>query len=310
MKYKLALTGPNSMIGRAIQRTIDKNKYEVFPIYHKKYDLTNPDWTRHIFQCIQPDYCIHCAGYNGNIQFNAKFPADIFGTTGLMAINVLGQCANLGVKKVVSLMSSCCYADTPHGMLKEADLWKDLPHDSINGHGLSKRILHAYSLQIKKQYNLNYICVIPNTVFGPYDSFDQNKTKVVGSLIKKFVDAKHNGDKCVVCWGTGTPKRELIYCEDVAGLTIAALEQYENTNLPLNIGYETEVTIRNLAYDIADIIKFDGEIVWDISKPDGQMRKLLDNTRMQQNLVLDKLPYTPYKFALKKTIDYYEQIRT
>ena len=150
------------------------------------------------------------------------------------------------------------------------------------------------------------MCTIFNTAYGPGDSFDINKTKVVGGLIKKFVTAVENNDQEVECWGTGRPRRELIYCEDAAEGIIQALEKYSDVKQPINIGYNEDISIKELANMIADLTGFQGKITWDSTKPDGQYRKLLDPSRMKDYKIFIK-DRTSLKDGLLKTIEWYKK---
>ncbi len=301
------VTGSSSMLGRAILEQLDQEKAIVLPITHiQGCDLLNLEETFSTFFNLKPDYVIHCGGYNGNIQMNAKEPAHIFGRTARMALNVLEVSAALKVKKVVSLVSSCSY---PNGLqlLQEEDFLSGAPHESVEAHGFAKRILFEYSRQLYKQFGLISVCSILNACFGPYDSYDLNKTKVTGSLIKRFIEAKENGDKIVVLWGSGYPKRELLYCKDAARLVVDVLKYYQDTSLPLNVGTGWDISIKQLAEVISNIVGFEGSIEWDKSKSDGQMKKLLDVSRMHK-LLPPQVFYTLYD-SLTETIEWYKQNR-
>ena len=185
---KVLVTGASSMIGRAAIKSLEARQAEVVPIFHDECDLLDFYQTLYEFENHKPDYCVHLAGYNGNIGFNKLYPADIFYNTTIMGLNVLKACSLVKVKKVVSTLASCAYRST-NEELKEDDFWYGLPDESVEAHGLSKKTVHAFSKQIYKQHGTVAVCTIFNTAYGPHDSFDIHKTKVVGALIKKFVDA-------------------------------------------------------------------------------------------------------------------------
>ena len=179
-----------------------------------------------------------------------------------------------------------------------------MPNESVEAHGLSKKAVYHFSRQLNKQHDIRAVCTVFNTVYGPYDSFDIDKTKVVGGLIKRFVTAVRDGDRMVECWGTGSPRRELIYCEDAAEGIIQTLEKYFDIKYPINIGYNEDISIKELANLIAELAGYSGEISWDTSKPDGQFRKILDSSRMK-NYEISVENRTSLRSGLSKTIEWY-----
>ena len=305
---KVLVTGASSMIGRAVINKLEERGANIVKIFHEECDLLSWPQTIKIFNTHKTDYCIHAAGYNGNIRFNNLYPSDIFYNTTIMGLNVLKACALTGVKKVVTPLASCAYRST-NEQLKESDFNIGMPDESVEAHGLSKKTIYHFSRQLYKQYNINAVCTIFNTAYGPYDSFDINKTKVVGGLIKKFVTAVKNKDKEVECWGTGAPRRELIYCNDAAEGIIQALEKYSDVKQPINIGYNQDISVRELANLIADLTGFGGKLTWDVSKPDGQYRKILDSSRMKK-YEISITDRTSLRDGLLKTIEWYKTHET
>jgi GDP-L-fucose synthase len=198
---KVILTGATSMIGRSVVRSLRRREAIIQPLFHEDIDLMNFEQTRDLFIDMKPDYCIHLAGYNGNIRFNSLYPADIFHKTSMMGMNVLTACKEARIKKTVSVLSSCGYKASEEP-LSEAEFLNGEPDESTEAHAYGKRDLLIYSKLLNKQHDFKAACCIFNTVYGPFDNFDLNKTKVVGSLIKKFVDAVENDDKTVECWGS------------------------------------------------------------------------------------------------------------
>lgn len=305
---KVLITGGKSMMGRAIARQLgDGVEYHL--VSHENVDLLSESETCQLFSIYKPTHVIHCAGYNGNIQFNNKYPADIFGRTVQMAMNVLEKSVKYGVQKVVTPISSCCYPEELCGEpFKEEDLWKGEPNADVEAHGFAKRFIVEYSRMLHKQYGLNSVGIIFNTVYGPYDSFDVNKTKVVGGLIAKIYKAHKEGLPEVVLWGTGRPKREIVYCDDAAKDVVWVLNNYDNPRYPINSRYGFEVTIERLATAIAILIGYKGNIVFDTSMPDGQMRKVLDKSNIHSRLLKEEWSFGDnVVFGLDKTIRWYIQ---
>ena len=302
MSDSILVTGHTSMIGKAVyQKLVTKPKTTIIASEHTFTDLLRQTDTNDLFYYTRPNYVVHLAGYNGNIQFNNNFPADIYYQTTQMGLNVLKCCQEFKVKKVVSVLASCSYPS--NDILYENTIFDGPPHESVECHGFAKRTLFEYSRQLYKQYGLNANCIVFNTCYGPHDNFDENKTKVVGSLIKKFVQAKKNSDSEVVCWGTGQARREFIYVDDVAEGIVRALDRYNDPMNVLHVGSGKDYSISGLAQLIADLVGYKGRIVWDTNKPDGQKRKLLYCSRMKR--VLDWEPKTELMEGLEKTIKWY-----
>ena len=301
---KIMVTGDKSMVGRSVVKSIEKRGAIIDPILHEECDLLEYEQIYNRIKKFNPEYCIHAAGYNGNISFNKQFPSDIFFNTTIMGLNTLKACALLGVKKIVTPLSSCAYRSTSE-QLEEKDFHVGMPDTSVEAHGLSKKAIFYYSRQIFKQYKTLAVCTIFNTAYGPYDSFNINKTKVVGGLIKKFIDAKENKEDQVVCWGTGNPRREFIYCDDAGEGIVQTLEKYSVVDYPINIGFNKDVSIKDLSEIISDIVGYDGTIAWDTKRPDGQYRKILNSNRMKDFDILIE-DRTLLKEGLKKTVDWYK----
>lgn len=301
MKSKVIVTGPKSMIGQALMYELvnDKN-LDVYPIYHDVTDLMDFEQTLYAFRQIQPDQVYHLAGFNGGISFNKENPDTIFSRTVQMGLNVLKCSQRLGVSKVLSILASCSYPDLGDKVLSECDLWDGLPNPTVECHGLAKRFLHAYSKQINKVSKTQCLSVVMTNAFGPGDNYDVKKTKVVGAMFKKFHQAKINEDSEVECWGTGAPLRELIFSYDSGSLLKKLMEAEWSYDL-INLGTPNEITIKDLAEKIASVVGYEGKIVWDITKPDGQMRKKLDLTLLEK--VVPNFQYTDFDTALKTTYE-------
>lgn len=308
----VAVTGADSMIGRAVIEKLKKYNAKIRPIPHRAYDLMdekqasmalypyiyNSDNTIPRTDC----FLIHLATSSGNIGFNQKYPADVYYNTTKINLLTLHYAHKHNYTKVVSVISSCAIGESREELL-ESDLWIGPPNETVECHGLAKRTLDAYSRMLRKQNGFNAVTCILQNSFGPYDSVDLNKTKVVMSLIKKYVDAKRQNLPEVVNWGTGSPLREFVYCKDAAEGIIQTLMCY-NEETPINIASDEEVSIRDLSDLIKYLVGYTGKIVWDTTKADGQMRKKLNTKKMHTYL---DLKFTNLSDALKETIKWYEQ---
>lgn len=306
----VVITGATSMLGRHISDHLHNNveSIEIWEMNHREgFDLTSLECARNMVGWLKCDYIIHLASLNGNIQYNSKYPADIFYTTAQCGINILKAAAEITSEerpiKVISILSSCSYPDTNDGILFEENYWNGSPNPSVEAHGFSKRVIMEYGRQLYKQYGLMSVGVIYNTAYGEYDNTDVDKTKVVMGLIKKFVDAKVYNKEEVVLWGSGEPRREFIYAGDIARTIPLVMKSYDNPILPLNIGNQAEYSIKELAENINEIVGFKGKVVWDGSKPNGQMRKLLSSRTFRKTW--GNVKFTTLKEGLNKTIKWY-----
>lgn len=300
---RILITGGESMLGRAISKRLIEMDALVFPSSHKSTNLLELDEVVSLFESVRPHYVIHCAGFNGNIGFNKQYPTQIYCRTMQMALNVLDLSIVYKVKKVVSLISSCAYPDLGDKSLKEIEFWLGEPNRSVDAHGFAKRGILEFGRQINKQFDIPCVGMCVNTCYGPYDNFSVEKTKVVGGLIKKFSEAKKNGDPYVECWGTGKAKREFIFAEDVGRYLPLVLRDYDDSEYPINIGSGKEYEIRELAEKVKSAVGYEGEIRWDTSKPDGQMSKLLDNLCMRT--LWGNLEFTELDEGIQKTVEWY-----
>jgi GDP-L-fucose synthase len=289
------------MLGRAIVRKLCDRGANVLAATHNDYDLLNEvDCTRML--AYKPDFLIHGAAVNGNISYNISHPAIIYGETVQIGLNVLGSAVADNTTKIVNLISSCAYAPSDEP-LKESNFLNGTCDETVECHGLAKRAVYSYAKTLHKQFGTKFVHVILNNCYG-FAPFDRPyKLKVADALVSKFVDAKLQKQNQVTLFGDGSPRRELLFCEDAAEGVVRVLEEYEDSIEPINIGCGKDISIKELADTIAKLTGYQGEVIWDISKPNGQMRKLLDNTKMKE--VLNWEPPTGLNEGLRKTIDYF-----
>ena len=289
------------MLGKAVIPLLVN--YNVISLPHSDTDLLNLKDTRISFFYNKPDIVLHLATYSGNVQFNQKYPSDTFLNSSLLNLNTLKAAQETGVQKIVSVMSSCCLEDNGDEVLYEDYLYSP-PNKTVESHGYAKRLLNIGSNQIRLQYGINAVTCIPQNMFGPNDNTNLNKTKVVMALIKRFVDAQRNNDKSVTLWGSGIAKREFLYVEDCAKALVQVIENYNDPD-PVNITPGVETTIKELAEKISSLVGFNGEIFWDTTKGDGQLRRRLSSAKMNKHL---NLTFTPLEDGLRKTIEWYKKL--
>jgi len=297
----IMIAGCSSFLGENIKENLIKRG--AYPVCFNTINANflSLEDTQRVCELHNYDYVINLLTFSGNVAFNQKYPADTFYRTSAMGLNLLRTCNMLEIPKVVSILSSCAISDCGDKILDEYDLHMGPPHPSIESHGYAKRILDIYSRQIRYQYGSNYVTCILQNLFGPKDSTDLSKTKVVMSLIKKYWDAKLNNLPEVINWGTGIAKRELLYVKDAAEGVIQVLEKY-NEPTPINISSDFEITIKELAERISNKVEYTGQTVWDASKGEGQLRKKLSTDKMKQYL---DIKFTDFDQGLSETINWY-----
>ena len=299
---KILVTGGEGFLGTAICKNIrDKGGHPIV-LQHSKVNMNDLQALIMFINDVKPDYCIHAAGYNGGIEFNRMYPADILYSNTVMGLNLHHACEYLGVKKVLSIMTSCAYPDTGMEILKEETFWDGQPNKTIRAHGIAKRNLQAAAEAYNDQYELNASTVCVTNLYGPHDTFNLIRTKVVGALVRKFAEAVIEEEGEVECWGTGAPMREFMYVEDAAEAIVQALQKYDDPTQPLNIGTGKDISIKQLVEHIVSAVGYKGEVVWNTEKPDGQMKKLLDTFRMAEYIEIQPIEVEE---GIKKTVDWY-----
>lgn len=298
----VGVTGSKGFIGHYVCDILKKRGAKVFG-FEDKNILKDAICSLNYLRSNNIEYVIHLAGYNGGIEFNRLYPADVFAINTVLALNIVAASAHTPVKKLLSVVTSCSYPekenDLPH---KEQWLHQGPPNEVVACHGYAKRNLEIAGRMYGQQYGLKAITVCPNTVYGPGDRTDPNRTKVMTAIIKKFVDAKKTNAPEVECWGTGEPKREFIYVADAAELLVRALERYEGS-IPLNISTGQEYTIKELSELVAQKVEYEGKITWDSSRPNGAMRKALDITQMKE--CLGDFEFTSIDKGIEETVAWY-----
>ncbi len=310
LKDKLiGVTGGTGFLGKHICELLRWHGADVIALSHhrrggEQVNLLNTTSVWNTFGRHQFDYVIHAAGYNGGIAFNMAYPYGIFANNTEMAINVINACIAHRVNKLVSLVTSCGYPDVHcinENMTEDLYL-HGVVNDTVACHGYAKRNLVLASKYAKQQEGLNAITVCPTTLYGPHDNFSEKKSKVMGGLIRRFMKAAQEKATEVTCWGTGAAMREFMYVRDAANYVILALQKYEDSERPLNIGSGQELTVKELAEKVAKAVKYYGAIRWDTSKPDGQARKRL--SRKRQLEILGELPLTPLDAGIENTVNW------
>ena len=295
---KIVVTGSNGLVGYAIKKL---NPDNTIYLTRNDADLTDFDKTRELFLKIRPEKVIHLAAVVGGIGGNMIHSGEFFRSNIMINTNVLEAARLCGVSKLVSFMSTCVFPDKCEYPLNEKNLHNGPPHRSNFGYAYAKRMLEVQSSAYRNEWDCDYIVTVPANIYGPNDNWDLNDGHVIPSLIHKCYIAKKEKRDLEV-WGTGAPLREFIYSEDIARLSLWALDNYsEDSPIILSSGIET--SIKGVLELIAKKIGFEGNLIYDSSKPDGQYRKPSDTTKLRK--YLPDFKFTDIEEGLSKTIDWF-----
>jgi GDP-L-fucose synthase len=257
--------------------------------------------TRRTLEQVKPETVVHSAAYYGGLGICVAEPIAIFHRNVVMGANLFDAAARVGVKKILAVGSACSYPGKVDGDMKETDFWSGPLHPSVEAYGFTKKVLEVGLRAYGRGQGIIGQMPIVTNLYGEHDVFGEYRSHVAAALIKKFADAVLSNAKEVVCWGTGSPVREFIYSGDAAEGTALLLESGHTE--PLNIGTGIGTTIKELSEIVARLTRFQGEIIWDTTKPDGVHRKVLDVSKMES--VLNWRPPTSLEAGLAKTIKWY-----
>ena len=298
---RIIVTGGTGMVGKALQNFLGQN---TLFLSSKQCDLTDFEKTLELFNNYKPKYVFHLAAKVGGIVANTRFIGDFYRDNSMINTNVLEASRLCGVKKLISLLSTCVYPDKCSYPLTEKDIHNGKPHRSNFAYAFAKRMLDVQSRAYRQQYGCNYITAVPNNLFGKHDNYDLENSHVIPAIIRKIHEAKRD-NKDVVLWGTGSPLREFTYSEDLAKVLIFLMQKYDDPE-PINVGNTKEISIKNVADTISQIMNYDAKIIWDSTKPDGQLRKPSNGKKLVDYGWGQDL-YTDHFKALKETCEWSEK---
>ena len=277
---KIYIAGHRGLAGSAIVRELQKQGFTNLLLKtSQEVNLLDPMATDKLFEQEKPEYVFMCAGTVGGIMANNTFPVEFTQNNTLMAINIFSSAHKHDVKKLVYLGSSCIYPKECPQPIKEEYLLTGLLEPTNEGYALAKIMGIKLCEYYRREYDKDFIAVMPSNLYGPNDNYDPENSHVIAALLRRFHEAKEQNLPEVVAWGTGTPLREFTFVDDFARGTIFAMKNYSD-KIHLNVGATREVTIKELTELVAQTIGFAGKIVFDSSKPDGTMRKVMDNSKL------------------------------
>ncbi len=262
--------------------------------------MTQSDDIERLLNAYKPDLIIHLAAVVGGIGANSKYPADFFYQNLMMGAQLMHKSWEHEVAKFVAIGTICAYPKVASIPFKESELWNGSPEEINAPYGLAKKMLLVQSQAYRQQYGWNSIYLLPVNLYGPGDNFDPESSHVIPAMIRKFIEAKQAGHSEIVAWGDGSPTREFLYVEDAAEGIVLAAENY-NSPKPVNLVSGDEISIKDLTHTIARLTGFEGKVVWDTTKPNGQPRRKLDVSKAETEFNFRS--HTGFEEGLKRTIE-------
>lgn len=306
-KKRFVVTGGAGFVGSHLveqMRALGVPEDRLFIPRSAEYDLTQLDAIRRMLADARPEIVIHLAALAGGIGVNRARPAEFFYQNLMMGVQLLHESWASGVEKFVGVGTICSYPKYTPVPFKEDDLWKGYPEETNAPYGLAKKMLLVQGQAYRQQYGFNAIHLLPVNLYGPRDDFELATSHVIPALIRKCLEAQARGDSEIVAWGTGQATREFLYVEDMAHGVLLATEHYDGLE-PVNLGSGMEISIKELAELVAQVTGFEGRIVWDTSKPDGQPRRMLDVSRARERFGFEA--QTDFEEGLRRTVAWYRR---
>jgi len=299
---KVLVTGATGFVGSNLVPLLRDTRCELVAPSRRDYDLLDQAQVRRMFQDHRPEIVFHLAGLIGGIGANKSRPAEFCYENLLMGTMLLHESWRAGVKKYITLMGGCSYPANAPSPIKETELFNGMPQPESASYSLAKAMSAIQAEAYRRQHQFNAIVLVPGNLYGPFDNFDLNNSHVIPALIRKFIEAKAANKPEVAAWGSGRPTRDFVYVNDAVEVILAAAERYNQSDI-INISSGRAVTIKELTETVAELAGYRGKVVWDTSKPDGQLYKGFDVTRMKE--LLGCKCRTSLRDGLRKTIEWF-----
>jgi len=304
---RIVVTGGAGFLGSYVIEVLRaRGATEIFVPRSKDYDLVDMGAVKALYRDTQPTLVLHLAARVGGIGANRDNPGKFFYDNLMMGVQLIEAGRQVGLKKLVALGTICAYPKFCPVPFKEEDLWNGYPEETNAPYGIAKKALLVQSEAYRQQYGFNSSVLFPVNLYGPKDNFDLHTSHVIPALIRKCVEARQAGAQELVVWGTGAASREFLHARDAAEGIVAAAERYDKSD-PVNLGAGFEITIKDLVPLIMRLCRFEGRLVWDTSKPDGQPRRMLDTSRALREFGWKAR--IGFEEGLKETIEWFERHR-
>jgi GDP-L-fucose synthase len=295
---RVLVTGGDGFLGSHLVGLLEQDGQDVFVARHRDYDLTHERDAARLFEDAEPELVFHLAAEVGGIGANRANPGRYWYANLQMGVNMLEQTRMHGVGKLVIAGTVCGYPKLAPVPFREEDFWSGYPEETNAPYGIAKKTLLIGAQAYREQYGTNAVFLLPTNLYGPRDNFDLETSHVIPALIRKMLDSPDE----IVLWGDGTPSREYLYVEDCAEAFLLAAERYDGPD-PVNLGTGVETTIRETAELVAELVGFEGRIVWDTDMPNGQPRRSLDASRARALFGFEA--QTSLREGLERTIAWY-----
>jgi GDP-L-fucose synthase len=301
---RVVVTGGAGFLGGFVVERLRAAGASPFVPRSAEYDLVDRAAARRLLADARPDLVIHLAARVGGIGANRENPGRYLFDNAMMGLGLFEECRLARVPKLVALGTICAYPKFAPIPFKEEDLWNGYPEETNAPYGLAKKMMLVQSQAYREQYGMNSVVLFPVNLYGPRDNFDLGSSHVIPAMVRKFVGARERGEAEVSLWGDGTPTREFLYVEDAADGILLAAERYDSSD-PVNLGNGQEISIRDLATQVARAARFSGRVTWDTSQPNGQPRRRLDVSRARERFGFEAK--TPFDRGLHATVRYFEE---
>jgi GDP-L-fucose synthase len=304
---RVVVTGGAGFLGRSVVAALERrHPAEVIVPRSRSYDLRDGEQVRRLLAEARPDVVIHLAARVGGIGANLAHPAEFFYDNLMMGCQLQHEAWRAGVAKFVGVSTICAYPKFTPIPFREEDLWNGYPEETNAPYGMAKKMLLVQSQAYREEYGFNAIHLLPVNLYGPGDHFDPETSHVIPAVIRKCLEAVESGAPEIVCWGDGTPTREFLYVDDAAEGIVLAAERYDGAE-PVNLGAAREISIKDLVQTIVDATGYQGNVVWDTKRPNGQPRRCVDASRAER--LFGFRAGTPFDVGLSRTVQWYRTAR-
>lgn len=304
---RIVVTGGAGFLGRFVVDTLKTRgvaEDHIFVPRRDDYDLTQEAHVIRMYDDAKPDVVIHLAAEVGGIGANRSHPGRFFFANASMGLHLIEHGRQRGIQKFVQTGTVCAYPKFAAVPFNENELWDGFPEETNAPYGVAKKSLFVMLDGYAREYGLKSAVVLPVNLYGPHDNFDLETSHVIPALIRKCVEARKADAEFISCWGTGSASREFLFVEDAAEAIVTAAEKMEEPT-PINLGTGKEITIKQLVELVARLCRFEGEIRWDPTKPDGQPRRCLDTSKAKR--LMDWQAQVDFEQGLARTIEWFEQ---